>query len=152
MVLYGCACAALIVPFAPFTALSAHQGALAGAGSAAGAAQAAPFGAGMFRGMPHTDINALGGASEHQQAALDGMQLTPEVEQLLDEAASFDAAMLALEEAQLEAGLIGGCAGLRVSGTSHSLHGIHTPVTSNDVRAYTAAVAVCCPLAGAPQC
>ena len=131
MVLYGRAHAALNVSFTLFAAISAHQGALAGAGSSADAGQAAPFGAGMFRGLPYTDMNALSGASEDQQSALDGMQLTPDVEQLLNEAASFDAAMLSLEEAQMEAGLVGGCAGLRVSNMSHSCHvkgfqGVHS--------------------------
>ena len=107
---------------APLAAISAHQGALAGAGSAAGAVGAAPFGAGMFQGLPHIDVNALSGASEDRQGALDGMQLTPDVEHLLNEAASFDAAMLSLEEAQREAGLVGGCARLRVSGRPHPCH------------------------------
>lgn len=80
---------------------------LTAAGSAAGAVGAAPFGAGMFQGLPHIDVNALSGASEDRQGALDGMQLTPDVEHLLNEAASFDAAMLSLEEAQREAGLVG---------------------------------------------
>ena len=122
MVLYGRASAALLVTFAPFVAISAQQGALAGAGSAADAVGAAPFGAGMFRGLPDTDMNALSGASEDEQAALDGMQLTPDVEQLLNEAASFDAAMHSLEEAQMEAGLVGECAKLRVSSMSHPCH------------------------------
>ena len=122
MVLYGRACTSLIWSFAPFAAISALQGALAGAGSTAAAVQAAPFGAGMFQGLPHVDVNALSGTSEDQQAALENLQLTPDVEQLLNEAASFDAAMLSLEEAQREAGLVGGCARLTVSSISQPCH------------------------------
>ena len=85
----------------------------------------------MFRGLPHADINALSGTSEDLQAALGGMQLTPDVEQLLNQAASFDIAMLSLEEAQREAGLVGGFARLRVSR-------IPQPGMSGNLRACTA--------------